>query len=112
MKVQVEISNETLQAIMDGRRVEGAMRMQLASVGTHSEIGFKAYHRQPRKNPHERLILKLEHGWVKESPQRIRVHESIPKDIGATRVCRVLDRETDEAKKAIIYEDLDILEFC
>ena len=40
MKIQVEINSETLQAVMNGKRVEGSLRLQLSSMGTHSEIGW------------------------------------------------------------------------
>jgi len=106
MKVQVEISNETLQTVMNGKRVEGSLRLQLSSVGTHQEIGFNAYRRLSRVKPRDRLIKKLEHGWVKESPQRIKVHESIPKDIGTLRVCKVLEREISEASEALMVLDI------
>ena len=58
------------------------------------------------------LIRRLEHGWVKESVERIKVYESIPKDIGTAKVLAVIDRETKEAKNALIDRELDMLEFC
>jgi hypothetical protein len=51
----------------------------------------------------------LEHGWVKESAERIKVYESIPKNLGTARVMAVLDRESDEVKEALI--DREIIEF-
>jgi hypothetical protein len=49
---------------------------------------------------------------VKESVERIKVYESIPKEIGTPRVLAVIDRETKEAKNAIIDRELDLMEFC
>ena len=112
MKVQVEMSNETLQAIMNGKYVEGSLRLQLSSVGTHSVVGFRPYNRKPRIRHRDCLLRKLEHGWVKESVERIKVYESIPKDIGTARVISVLERETKEAKNALIDKELDLIEFC
>jgi hypothetical protein len=57
-----------------------------------------------------KLLRRLEHGWVKESRQRIKVYESIPKDLGMARVMAVIDRETKEAKDALI--DRELIEFC
>ena len=107
MKIQVEISNETLQAVMNGKRVEGSLRLQLSSMGTHSEIGFKAYNRKPQQKHHDRLIQTLEHGWVKESVERIKMYQSIPKNLGTVRVCKTMERETQEAKDALIDEEID-----
>jgi hypothetical protein len=49
---------------------------------------------------------------VKESVERIKVYESIPKEIGTPRILAVIDRETKEAKNAIIDRELDLMEFC
>ena len=57
----------------------------------------------------DRLIRVLEHGWVKESTERIKVYDSIPKVLGTARVMSVLDREMDTAKDALI--DRELIEF-
>ncbi len=106
MKVQVEISNETMVAVMDGKRVEGALRLQLASTGTHSEVGFKAYSRKAKKRKKDEIVKQLEHGWVKASAKRFKVYNSIPKKIGVKRVVKVLERETKIASDAIIDYEL------
>jgi hypothetical protein len=49
---------------------------------------------------------------VKESVERIKVYESIPKEIGTPRILAVIDRETKEAKDALMEHELDMLEFC
>ena len=107
MKVQIEMSNDTLQAVLNGKRVEGSLRLQLSSMGTHREIGFKAYNRKPQAKRHDRLIKALEHGWLKESAERIKMYQSIPKVIGTGCVCRAMDRQTEEAKNALIDEVID-----
>jgi hypothetical protein len=107
MKVQIEMSNDTLQAVLNGKRVEGSLRLQLSSMGTHREIGFKAYNRKPQAKRRDRLIKALEHGWLKESAERIKMYQSIPKVIGTGCVCRAMDRQTEEAKNALIDEVID-----
>ena len=72
-------------------------------------LSFKAYNISPRKPLRNRLIRLLEHGWVKESPERIKVYESIPKHLGTARVMSVLDREVKVAKDALI--DREIIDF-
>ena len=112
MKVQVEMSQEVLAAIMNGKFVEGSLRLQLSSMGTHSEVGFRPYNRKPRVKYHDRVIHRLEHGWVKESKERIKLFESVPKELGTARILAVIDRETKEAKNSLIDHELDMLEFC
>ena len=109
MKVQVEMSNETLQAIMDGKCVEGSLRLQLSSMGTHSEVAFRSYNRKPRVREKDRLVKKLPWGWVKESIERIKVFGSFPKDVGTAQVMGLLEEHTRDAKNALI--DRELIEF-
>ena len=110
MKVQVEMSNETLQAIMDGKCVEGSLRLQLSSMGTHSEVAFRSYNRKPRVREKDRLVKKLPWGWVKESIERIKVFGSFPKDYGTATMMGLLEEHTRDAKNALI--EREIIEFC
>lgn len=112
MKVQIELSQEVLAAIMNGKCVEGSLRLQLSSMGTHQVIGFRAYNRKPRKLYRDRLIYRTEHGWVKESKERIKLFESVPKELGVGRVVAVIDRDVKESRHALIDRELDLLEFC
>lgn len=75
-------------------------------------ICFQQYDRKPKGYYSDRLIHRLEHGWVKESKERIKLFESLPKELGTARVMAVIDRETREAKNALIDRELDMLEFC
>jgi len=106
MKKYIELSEEVIACLVIGKRVEGSLRRD-AWTG---KLTFKAYNRQPRVRHSDRLIRRLEHGWVKESVERIKVYESIPKEIGTARVMAVIDREAKEAKNALI--DREIIEFC
>ena len=106
MRKYVEIPFEVLDRLVEGKCVEGSLRRDEWT----GKVTFRAYNRQPCVRYRNRLIRKLEHGWVKESKERIKVYESIPKDIGTARVLAVIDRETKEAKNALI--DREIIEFC
>ena len=108
MKKYIEISLETLERLVDGKCVAGSLHRD-AWTG---KVTFRAYNRQPRVRHRDRLIRRLEHGWVKESVERIKVYESIPKELGTPRVMAVIDRETTEVKDALIDRELDILEYC
>ena len=90
MKKYIEVSIETLQAITNGRRVEGSL-----GVDESGNIAFKPYNRKPKKRVKDRLVCYLEHGWVKESPERIKVFESLPKRLGGVKMAVALDREVD-----------------
>ncbi len=107
MKIQVEVTNEVMSAVMIGKYVEGSLRLQLAATGTHKEITFGAYNRISRKRKKARTIKQLEHGWVKETSQRIKVFNSLPKKIGAKCLVKVLERETKVAAEAIIDNEIN-----
>ena len=57
-------------------------------------------------------MCRLEHGWVRESAERIKMYESVPKNLGALGVGRVLEREAKTAKDALIDCELDEIMFC
>ena len=106
MRKYVEIPFEIMERLVEGKCVEGSLRRDEWT----GKVTFRAYNRQPRVRHRDRLIRRLEHGWVKESVERIKVYESIPKELGTPRVMAVIDRETKEAKNALI--DREIIEFC
>ena len=110
---QVEFKNENIvmNALKRGLKVEGRLWLEETEDGKFV-IWFQQYNRQPQPKQRNRLIRRMEHGWVKESVERIKVYESIPKGIGTPRVLAVIDRETKEAKNAIIDHELDLMEFC
>ena len=93
---------ELISKLMDGKRVEGVLYMDQNT----GKLTFKAYNRQVRVREKDVLVKKLPWGWVKESLERIKVYESIPKDLGTARVMSVLDREMKEAKSALIDREI------
>ena len=102
MKKYIEIEEEVYNRILAGKYVDGSMRI----LKNPARIVFRAFNRKPRVRLKDRLIRILEHGWVKESEQRIKVYESIPKNLGTARVMSVLDREMKEAKSALIDREI------
>ena len=97
---------ELLQKLVSGKRVEGVLYIDQDT----GRLTFKAWNRKsPKHRVKDRLIRLLEHGWVKESAERIKVYESIPKVLGTARVMDVLDRESEEIKDALI--DRELIEF-
>ena len=109
---KIEIKNEkiVMNLLKKGFKVEGRLWLVETEDGEFI-ICFQQYDRKPKKQRNW-LIRRLEHGWVKESVERIKVYESIPKEIGTPRILAVIDRETKEAKEALMERELDMLEFC
>ena len=110
MKKLIYIINalELLEQLVSGKRLEGVLYMD-KSTGA---LTFKAYNRKPREPKRDRLVCHLEHGWVKESKERIKVYESVPKVLGAAGVGHVLQRETQRATEALLDCELDAIMFC
>ncbi len=107
MRIIVEASQEVLAAIMDGKCVEGRLRLQLSSEGKHPVIGFATYNRKPRSSK-DRVICQLENGWLKESPKRIKFYSSVKKELGRRMVGVVMHRELKSAMEVMeIQEILD-----
>ena len=110
-KVEIKNENIVMDALRRGLKVEGRLWLEETEDG-ELIIWFQQYDRKPRRLYCDRLIRRLEHGWVRESVERIKVFESIPKDLGTSRVISVMDREHQSAKDALIDRELDLLEFC
>ena len=89
MKKYIEIEMEVLERLVEGKCVEGSLRRDEWT----GKISFRAYKRQPCDRHRDRMIHKLEHGWVKESKERIKLFESLPKELGGG------DRPRDEGGK-------------
>ena len=106
MKKYIEIEMGVLERLVDGKCVEGSLRRNEWT----GKICFRAYNRQSRNHPKDRLVKKLPWGWVKESMQRIKVFGSFPKDVGTAQVMGLLQDHTRDAKNALI--DHELSEFC
>ena len=106
MRIEVEVSQEALVAIMNGKCVEGRMRKQSSSMGMHLVIEFVPYNRKPRPREKDVLVKKLPWGWVKESVARIKVFGSFPKDVGTAQVMGLLQDHIRDAKNALIDREL------
>ena len=104
MKKYIFIVNaiELLKQLVMGKRIEGVLYLD-KNTGVPT---FKAYNRTPKPRPKDKVLRYLEHGWVKESSERIKVYESMPKCLGAARMIMTLERETKEAKNVIIEQEI------
>ena len=89
---------------MTGRIVEGRLVLVKTNDGQMT-IEFKAYNRKSKKRKKDRLVCYLEHGWVKESPERIKVFESLPKRLGGVKMAVALDREVDAVTDLLLENE-------
>jgi hypothetical protein len=104
-KIEIKNEKEVLKALKRGV-VEGRLALVKTSDGRNM-IEFVAYNRKPQTYRADKLICLLENGWVKESAQRIKVHESLDKHLGTARIVSVLERDMRDAKNALINRELE-----
>ena len=107
-KVFVLNAIELMEQLMNGKRVEGVLYMDQST----GKLTFKAYNRQARVRERDRLLKKLPWGWVKESIERIKVFGSFPKDFCTAQIIELLNEHNQDAKNALIENELDSIEFC
>ena len=102
MQKYIELSEEVIARLVSGRSVEGSLHRDKWT----GKVTFRSYNRKPRNHHKDKLIKKLPWGWVKESMTRIKVHESLPKDLGTARIMAILDDEHRLVNNALIDREL------
>ena len=104
MKKYVYLINaiELMEKLFDSKRVEGVLYKD-QSTGM---ITFKAYNRQSRLRPKDRLVCELEHGWLRESPQRYKLFCSVKKTLGAVRVALAMKGDLERATSEMYLEEV------
>ena len=105
VKKFIEIPEEILVGLSEGRYVEGSLHRDQWT----GRLTFKAYNRQPRMRPKDKLICPLETGWLKESQQRIKFYSSVKKELGVAEIHNAMDRDLNKAMSALFMEQLDEL---
>lgn len=108
-EVLIKDESIVMERLMKGVRVEGRIWLEKTTSGA-CVICFERYNRRPRTMSADWLIRRNDHGWVKESAERIKIYESIPKMLGTARVLAILDNEHKATKDALI--DRELVEFC
>ena len=96
-KVFIENAEDVMNLLKNGRAVEGSLKMQKCEDGRIT-MSFRAYDKKYRYCPQDRgrVIMHTEHGWVRESKERIKTYESVPKKLGTKRVSAILERDMYE----------------
>ena len=102
VKKYIEIPEEILFALAEGRYVEGSLHRDKGN----RRIVFNVYNRKPGKRQPDRMICVLENGWLKESPKRIKFYNSVKKEVGVRLVNVVMHRELNTAMDRLEVEEI------
>ena len=106
MKKYIEIAEEALARLDNGKSVEGSLHRDVWT----GRILFNAYKRKSREpgyvRPKDRLICALETGWLKESAQRIKFFSSVKKEIGRRWINILMHRDLDRAMETLEVEEI------
>lgn len=105
MKKYIQIEEETLVRLVEGKYVEGSLHRDKWT----GAITFNEWKRRAPRHRKDKLVRKLPWGWVKESVKNLKVHGSFPKDFGTAEVMGMLDEHTRQAKDALM--DREIINF-
>lgn len=89
IKKYIEVPEEILVGLAEGKFVEGSLHRDKNT----GRIVFNAYNRKPYKRKKDKLLVSLEHGWLKESPTCIKFYCALKKSIGTARMLCALERE-------------------
>ena len=100
MKKYIELTNETVNRLTNGKCIKGSLRQD----PTTGKIFFRAW--QLGIQGSDRIIRQLEHGWLKESPQRIKFFNSVKKDLGCRLVDVTIHRELKTAMTTLVNEEI------
>ena len=91
MRKYIEIDEEVLKSIMEGKFVQGSLHYNEQA----KRIDFNYYKRKERVK--DKLIAAMEHGWLKESTENFKFFISLKKSIGIARVVAAIEREQRKA---------------
>ena len=101
MKKYVEVPETVVARLMEGRCIEGSLRIDEVT----GKMTFRAYQRRSRQSK-DRIVCQLEHGWLKESPERLKFYNSVKKELGWRMVSVVMNRELKTAMNAVEIEEI------
>ena len=102
MKYLIEISQENLERLQAGKYVEGSIRKDEQT----GNLVFRAYNRKSVKRRKDVTICHLEHGWLKESSNRIKFFNSVDKKVGALQISKAMTRELEFAMDEMFLQNI------
>lgn len=94
-RIALLVSNETFQRLMQngGQRTPGRIWLE-CDGGTQPEFMYEPYSPRQQKRKCDQLLLSTEHGWLKKSSKRYKMHLSVPDHLGEQQTARVMERES------------------
>jgi len=102
IKKYIEIPEEILVGLAEGRCVEGSLHRDQWT----GKLMFKAYNRQYRGRKPDKAICQLETGWLKESRQRIKFYSSVKKELGVAEINNAMERDLNKAMSELFMAKL------
>ena len=93
---------ETLEKLLNGRHVEGALYIDQDT----GRLTFKPYHRLCRERRRDELLKKTPWGWLKRSAERYKRFSSIPKDLSLVDQLTILNEENELVKQALVDQHI------
>ena len=94
-KISFFVSSETFENLMQscGQRIPGRVWLERGGFA-QPEFVFEPYsNRQPRRR-NDQLLAGSEHGWLKKSARRYKLHLSVPDHLGELRTALIMGRES------------------
>ena len=105
----IDIKEETLQSLRSGKYIEGSLHLQKTNNGQGEEIVFNRYNRQKKSKARDKVLLHLEHGWLKESPQRVKFFCSVKKALEIPQIKNAMQHDMNFVQEKL--DELDPLYF-
>ena len=102
IKKYIEIPEEILVGLAEGRYVEGSLHRDEWT----GRLTFKAYNCQSQRRSKDTLVCPLETGWLKESPQRIKFYSSVKKELGVAEINNAMERDLNKAMSELFMTKL------
>ena len=95
---KIEISEETLKSLKNGKCVEGSIHIEKES----GKIVFNVWKRKsPKSSKRDRVISYHANGWLKESENNLKFFASVSKRVGAVCACQTMDDELQYVTKEL-----------
>ena len=89
--------------MLNGIKVAGRMWLEKTTEGNVVPV-FQRYNRKKRRK--EKVIIQLEHGWLKESPNLIKFYNAVNKNLDLATIDHVMKRELKTAMRALLGDKL------
>lgn len=98
----IVISEETLARMEAGKYVDGSIHKDKLT----GELIFRAFNRKSPVRRKDRVICQLEHGWLKESAERIKFYSSVKKSVGVIQVGKAMGKDLNIAVNEMIIDKI------